>query len=362
MRIASVVGTRPQIIKAAIVSHVLASVEVEEKIIHTGQHYDLTLSENLANELELPSPDVNLGVGSGSHGYQTGEMLKRIEDYLLQVKPDVVVLYGDTNSTLAGALAAAKLNLPIAHVEAGVRHYDRSVPEEVNRVLTDHVSSLLFCPTELAVRNLSEEGIVNGVHWTGDVMLDSVLANAKEAETNSNILSDLGIRPGEYCLATVHRASNTDDPDHLGNIFEALDASDLPVVVPLHPRTRGALSRLRSTKTLSCSGHVMILEPVGYRDSLWLQKNAKLVLTDSGGIQKEAYFLGTPCITLRTYSPWPETVEDGWNVLVPPEKDKILAAIQESTLPRERRKGAFGDGTAALKIARCLQHWEDARD
>ena len=357
MKIVTIIGARPQLIKAAVVSRELGK-SCNEILVHTGQHYDSNLSQVFIDELELPQPDYNLGVGSGLHGEQTGEMLKRVERILIEIQPDMVLLYGDTNSTLAGALAAAKLCIPIAHVEAGVRHYDRSVPEEVNRVLTDHVSTLLFCPTQRAVSNLEREGVTQGVHWVGDVMYDSILQHLPIAERHSHILERLDLESKDYVLATIHRASNTDNRDNLKGIFDALVEVAQRVVIPLHPRTRKALLKFSLQEYLSRESNLMIIEPVGYLDFLMLEQHAKIILTDSGGVQKEAYFLGVPCVTLRDYSPWPETVEDGWNILVRPRKSEILHAATRATSPKPRNTDAFGDGNAADKILRILNQWE----
>jgi len=358
MKIATVVGARPQLIKAAVVSHELKKSH-NEILIHTGQHYDLNLSKIFIDELGLSEPDYNLGVGSGTHGYQTGEMLIRLEKVLQEIRPQLILLYGDTNSTLAGALAAVKLQIPVAHVEAGVRHFDRSVPEEVNRVLTDHVSALLFCPTQRAVSNLKKEGMTQGVYWVGDVMYDSILQHLPVAENHSLILNRLNLRRKDYILVTVHRASNTDNRDNLKEIFDALLELPQRVVIPLHPRTRKALLKFSLQRYLSRESNLEIIEPVGYLDFLMLEQHAKMILTDSGGVQKEAYFLGVPCVTLRDYSPWPETVEDGWNRLVQPRKNEILDATARATLPKVRDTGVFGDGKAAGKIFEVLNRWEN---
>ncbi|MBC7221581.1 UDP-N-acetylglucosamine 2-epimerase (non-hydrolyzing) [Candidatus Bipolaricaulota bacterium] len=338
MKIADVVGARPQFIKLA---PVLKAIErhnrdhpdrpIHEVLVHTGQHYDYEMSQVFFDELGLKAPDYHLGVGSGTHAYQTGEMLKRVEDVLLKEKPDLVMVYGDTNSTLAGALAAAKLHIPVAHVEAGLRSFNRRMPEEINRVLTDHLSDLLFCPTQTAVENLKREGITEGVHLVGDVMYDAVLQYAELAEAKSEILGRLALKPRSYALATVHRAENTDDPVRLKGIFQGLAAlaqEGLPVVVPLHPRTRNALSSLSISQSLPRD--LLIIEPVSYLDMLILEKNARVILTDSGGVQKEAFFFRVPCVTLREETEWVETVETGWNTLVGCAPERIVRAALEA--------------------------------
>ena len=348
MIVLSVVGARPQFIKAAVVSHVLRQKH-REILLHTGQHYDHEMSRIFFEELGIPEADIHLGVGSGTHGEQTGAMLAQIERVLLRERPDWVLVYGDTNSTLAGALAAAKLHLPVAHVEAGLRSYNRQMPEEINRVLTDHVSDLLFCPTQAAVDNLAREGITAGVHHVGDVMYDAVRNHAQRAAARSRILEELGLAPGSYFLATVHRAGNTDDPTRLTAILDALSALGWPVVLPAHPRTRKALDALHYQP----GDQVRLIKPVGYLDMLQLEQHARAILTDSGGVQKEAYFAGVPCITLREETEWVETVESGWNTLVGADRECILAAVQHLRLPEERPP-LYGDGHAAEKIVRLL--------
>lgn len=358
MKLVNIVGARPQFIK---VGPILRAIEkhnhehpqhaIQEILVHTGQHYDYTMSRVFFEELQLKEPDYHLGVGSGTHAYQTGEMLKRIEEVLLKEKPDLVMVYGDTNSTLAGALAAAKLHIPVAHVEAGLRSFNRKMPEELNRVLTDHVSSLLFCPTETAVKNLEREGITKGVHLVGDVMYDSVLYNVQLAEKRSQILERLHLQPKGYALATVHRAENTDDPERLRSIFEALEtiaADGLPVVVPLHPRTRKQLSSLNLLVK-----HVQMIEPVSYLEMLLLEKSAKIILTDSGGVQKEAFFFKVPCVTLREETEWVETVEAGWNVLVGCNSARIVRAVKTVRSPSESA-APYGNGRAAEKIVNLM--------
>lgn len=348
MKVVSVVGARPQFIKAAAVSRVLRR-QHKEVLLHTGQHYDDLMSDVFFRELDLPRPDVNLGVGSASHGRQTGEMLIGIERVLLEERPDWVLIYGDTNSTLAGALAAAKLGIPLAHVEAGLRSFNRTMPEEINRVVADRLSDLLFCPTRTAVENLAREGMTSGVHLVGDVMYDILLQSLPLAERRSDILERLGLVPGAYLLATIHRAGNTDVRENLSAIIAGLNAAGERVVFPLHPRTRHALAQWGIVP----AENVLLIEPVGYLDMLALEKNARLILTDSGGVQKEAYWLGIPCITLREETEWVETVEAGWNILVGTSVERIVKAVH-TFRPREERPALFGDGRAGEKIVEIL--------
>lgn len=348
MKVVSVVGARPQFIKAAAVSRILRR-QHREILLHTGQHYDDLMSDVFFRELDLPPPDVNLGVGSASHGRQTGEMLIGIERVLLEERPDRVLVYGDTNSTLAGALATAKLGIPLAHVEAGLRSFNRAMPEEINRVVADRLSDLLFCPTQTAVENLAREGITSGVHWVGDVMYDLLLQSLPLAERCSDILRRLGLGPGTYLLATVHRAGNTDVRENLSAIIAGLNAVGETVVFPLHPRTRHALAQWG----IAPGENVRLIEPVGYLDMLILEKNARLILTDSGGVQKEAYWLGIPCLTLREETEWVETVEAGWNVLVGTSPERIVEAVH-TFHPQGERPALFGDGRAGEKIVELL--------
>jgi UDP-N-acetylglucosamine 2-epimerase len=349
MRVLTVVGARPQFIKAAAFSRVLRQRH-DEVLVHTGQHYDVQMSDVFFEELGLPRPDHHLGVGSGSHGAQTGEMLARLEAAMQREQPERVVIYGDTNSTLAGALAAAKLGIPIAHVEAGLRSFVRDMPEEINRVVADRVSTYLFAPTQTAVDNLAREGIADGVTLTGDVMYDALLQHAPIAAERSRILKDLALHEGGYVLATVHRAANTGDPARLGDIVDALALLHEPVVLPLHPRTKAALLGT----DIEVEPPVRIIDPVGYLDMLALERAARMVLTDSGGVQKEAYLLGVPCVTLREETEWVETLEGGWNVLAGADAERILAAAK-----RGRPDGApppvFGDGHAAERMVQALE-------
>ena len=321
MKIVTVVGARPQFIKAAVLSREIRK-DHTEVLVHTGQHYDQNMSDIFFEELGIPVPDYNLGIGSGPHGKQTGEMLAAIEEVLLNEKPDWVLVYGDTNSTLAGALAAVKLHISVAHVEAGLRSFNRRMPEETNRVLTDHASDLLLCPTQTAVDNLEKEGITTGVHLVGDVMYNALMWAAAQRKEPS-ILDTLDLEPRKYLLATVHRAENTDDPARLSNILEAFNRAGETLVWPVHPRTRLKLQEMGWEP----AGHVKLIEPLGYLDMAQLQKHALIILTDSGGIQKEASWLGVPCITLRDETEWVETVKSGWNRLAGTKTEEILKAI-----------------------------------
>lgn len=348
MLVLTVVGARPQFVKAAVLSEALRG-RCREILVHTGQHYDEGLSEQFFRELEIPRPDHRLEVGSGSHASQTGQMLVRLEEVILGERPDVVVLYGDTNSTLAGALAAAKIGVPIAHVEAGCRSYDRRMPEEVNRVVTDHVSTLLFCPTRRSVANLEREGITSGVHDVGDLMFDLQRRQAATAG-QSRILETLGLSPSGYLVLTIHRAANTDRVDRLEGILRSLSAQDVPVVFPVHPRTR----KLIPQDLLDGDSAIRFIEPVGYREMLALVRDARMVLTDSGGVQKEAFFHGTPCLTLRDTTEWMETVDAGWNRLVGTDHETMIEAIRSWRPAGPRPSGLFGDGHAAARMADIL--------
>ena len=362
IKILSIVGARPQFIKAAAVSRAFAesnrqsdSTRIEEKIIHTGQHYDENMSKIFFEELAIPLPDRNLEVGSAPHGEQTGKMLQSLEIVLLEEKPDWVLVYGDTNSTLAGALASAKLHIPVAHVEAGLRSFNKRMPEEINRVLADHVSDLLFCPTDAAVKNLADEGITKGVRQTGDVMYDCVLFYTQKTKTiEQKTLQKLNVRSKSYTLTTIHRAENTDDPRRLSAIVEALNEiarDDCPVLLPLHPRTVGYLEKYQ----LKFSKRVNVIPPVSYLEMVALENNARMIITDSGGVQKEAYFHAVPCITLRDETEWVETVESGWNTLTGADRQKIIAAVVENKhLQDITPTSIYGDGHAAHAIAHIL--------
>ncbi len=347
MKILSVVGNRPQFIKSAPLSLALRN-RADEVVLHTGQHYDHELSQVFFDELGLDPPKHRLEAGSGSHAEQTARMLPGIEAAVVEEKPDLVLVYGDTNSTLAGALAATKLRVPVAHVEAGLRSFDRTMPEELNRVLVDRVSSLLFAPSDTAVGNLQAEGISEGVHQVGDVMLDANLRLAPIARERSRALELAGVEAGAYALATVHREANTRQPA-LGRIVEALNAVEEALVFPLHPRTAGAIEG----HGLRLAGHVHPHPPAGYLDFAALASQARVILTDSGGVQKEAYWYEVPCITLRDSTEWVETVETGWNRLVGTDPDAIVAAAREAA-PGPEHPPLYGNGHAADLIADVL--------
>ncbi|MDD3261384.1 MAG: UDP-N-acetylglucosamine 2-epimerase (non-hydrolyzing) [Oscillospiraceae bacterium] len=355
MKIVTVVGARPQFIKASVVSAALAPL-CQEVLVHTGQHYDKNMSAVFFEELQIPHPAYNLGVGSGTHGRQTGEMLIGIEEILFKEKPDVMLVYGDTNSTLAGALAASKLHIPVAHVEAGLRSYNMRMPEEQNRILSDHISTWLFCPTETAKKNLAKEGITEGVSVTGDVMLDSVLHFREVALKNPEkrkIYEQLGIAPKQYRLATLHRAETTDGGEAaIERIFDAFEQLPQRVVIPIHPRTRPLAEQALKHRGYK---NIQLIDPVGYLEMLLLTNGACQVLTDSGGLQKEAWFMEVPCITLRSETEWIETLAGGWNVLAKLETQDILnKALHTVPDPSVRNAHPFGDGHASEKIARIV--------
>lgn len=356
MKIATIIGARPQFIKAAAVSRCIAehnasnlSPVIEEILVHTGQHYDDGMSAIFFKELEIPEPKYNLTVGSGSHGRQTGQMLIAVEEVLLKERPDWVLIYGDTNSTLAGALAAAKVHIPIAHVEAGLRSFNRLMPEEVNRVVADHLSRLLLCPSEAAVSNLAAEGVTKSVRVTGDVMADALRFAVEKASVHSDILVGLGLVPRGYLLATMHRAENTDNRLRLENVLSAFDALNEPIVFPAHPRTRKLLREMGYQPPEK----VKVIEPVGYFDMIALEKSARLLLTDSGGMQKEAYWLKVPCVTLRDETEWGETVKAGWNALTGADRDRIVAAVRDFRAP-SAHPPLYGDGRASIQCVRAL--------
>lgn len=350
MKVISIVGARPQFIKAAAISRRLRERH-KEILVHTGQHYDYEMSGIFFDGLNLPRPDAYLGVGSGSHGLQTGKILKGVEDVLLVERPNYVLIYGDTNSTLGGALAASKLSIPVAHVEAGLRSFNRGMPEEINRVVADHLSDLLLCPSDAAVRNLAREGIKQNVHLVGDVMLDVLNWAKQRSDANQPArLERFGLRGQAYLVATVHRSENTDDLARLSCILTALNAIHEPVIFPVHPRARKVINETG----FRFEPHVRLIDPVGYADMVALLRKARLVLTDSGGLQKEAYWLGVPCLTLRNETEWIETVQAGWNVLVGYNSDKIVEAVH-SFHPPHSRPALYGDGAAAAKCVELLE-------
>ncbi len=349
MKIVTVVGARPQFVKAAAVSRALRARHMEI-LVHTGQHYDDNMSAVFFEELGIPAPDFNLEVGSGSHGAQTGAMLARIEEILLNDRPDWVLLYGDTNSTVAGALAAAKLHIPVTHVEAGLRSFNRAMPEELNRVVTDHLADLLLCPSQTAVQNLASEGIVNGVHLVGDVMFESLMFAAERAQGRSRILLELDLRERSYLLATVHRAENTDSPERLPEILRAFEQIEETIVFPVHPRTRKVVDALG----YRLPGNVRAIDPVGYLDMVALEQSARMILTDSGGIQKEAYWLGVPCVTMRDQTEWVETVAAGWNVVVGADRSLLVSTVR-NYMPPSTRPALYGDGQSAVRCVALLE-------
>jgi len=344
MKILTVVGARPQFIKVAAVSNIIRK-EHEEILVHTGQHYDENMSKVFFEELQIPKPDYNLEIGSGNHGEQTGKMLVELEKIYLKEKPDLVLVYGDTNSTLAGALCASKLLIPVAHIEAGLRSFNMNMPEEQNRILTDHISRLLFVPTITAEKNLHTEGINRGVYNVGDVMFDAVLHFKKLAEQKESILDKISVKSGEYILTTIHRAENTNDINRLKNIIEALNKSGNKIVLPLHPRTKKYIENYN----LQFSDNIKLIEPVGYLDMITLEMNSQKIVTDSGGVQKEAFFMKKPCITMRDETEWVETVQNGWNVIVGTDGDKILKSIVYFK-PKMKQQNIFGNGKAGNKI------------
>jgi UDP-GlcNAc3NAcA epimerase len=360
IHVMTVVGARPQFVKAAVVSRALRGIDgVKETSVHTGQHYDANMSDVFFSELDIPKPDYHLKIGSSSHGSQTGRMLEAIEQVMIDESPDCVLVYGDTNSTLAGALAAAKLHISTVHVEAGLRSFNRQMPEEVNRVVTDHLAEVLMAPTELAVTNLRNEGIPSErIHMVGDVMCDVVVRFSVMAESQSDIIERLGVTRGRYILTTVHRAENTDDPERLRNVFEGLAevARELPVVIPMHPRTRN-LAKSHGLMEFA-EANLTIVEPLGYLDTIMLQKHSAAIATDSGGMQKEAYCNRVPCVTMRDETEWVELLEVGANRLCPPDgsgeiASSILAAARNG-FPETAPHDLYGLGNAAELIAETL--------
>lgn len=355
MRVLTVIGARPQFVKAAVVSKAFIDAGIDEILVHTGQHYDAMMSDVFFNELGIPNPSYNLDIGSADHGAQTGRMLEQVEAVMLKENSDRVLVYGDTNSTLAGALAAAKLHIPVDHIEAGLRSFNRRMPEEVNRVITDHLSALLFAPTDTAIHNLAKEGIDGpSVIRCGDVMFDATLAAVEIAKSKSNILQDLELQTGNYILTTIHRAENTDDPELLEALVKALAkvAQEHTVVLPLHPRTRNALDKhglLDDVESALCT-----CAPLGYLDMTQLEAGARTIATDSGGVQKEAFFHRVPCVTLRTETEWVELIDAGWNTICPAGTENMAEVILQATPPKDTTANPYGDGNAARVIAETI--------
>lgn len=354
-KIVTIVGARPQFIKAAAVSRVIRNdyaSRLEEVIVHTGQHYDANMSQVFFDELDIPQPKYNLEISGGSHGAMTGRMLEGIEKVLLDEQPDWVLVYGDTNSTLAGALAAVKLHIPVAHVEAGLRSFNMRMPEEVNRILTDRVATLLFCPTDVAVGHLANEGLVKGVSNVGDVMYDVALHYRQRCGDAAAVLKRYGVSPGDFVLATCHRAENTDDLERLRGICQGLSdvAAQVPVVLPLHPRTRRLVVEAGLAPLLE---QVRLVDPLAFMEMIALEQSARVIVTDSGGVQKEAFFYGVPCVTMRDETEWVETVELGWNKLVGASRPAIANAVL-SAAPPGGKASPYGDGHASEKIVAAL--------
>lgn len=366
LKLLVLVGARPNFIKVAPLFWELRNhSEIKSVLVHTGQHYDFEMSQAFFQDLDIPIPDYNLGIGSGKHGAQTGLTMIEFEKIVAKEKPDIVIVVGDVNSTLAGALVAKKLHIPVAHIEAGLRSFDMDMPEEVNRVLTDHISDYLFCPTKTAVSNLKKEGIVKNVFNVGDIMYD--ILKIKEKELKPDILEKFSVKPKEYLLLTIHRASNTDNPENLKKIIGAILKIKEKVVFPVHPRTKiqlikiikslkpfKQLNELNQLNKLNGLTNILFIDPVGYMNMLTLEKNAKKILTDSGGVQKEAFWLKVPCITLRDETEWVETVKNGWNKLVGVDEDKIIRFVRSFNSGRGRLS-YYGNGCAAKKISQIIK-------
>ena len=348
MKILSVVGARPEFIQAMPISRALSAYD-QEIVVHTGQHYDYQMSQTFFDELEIPAPDYNLGVGSGSHAHQTAEIMTKLEEVILREKPDLVIVRGDTNSTIASALVASKLTIPIAHIEAGERSFNRAMPEEINRLVADRLANFHFCVSRAAVDNLTGEGISDTVYQVGDVMLDALIFARPLAKTRSKILNRLNIEPQKYSLVTIHRSANTDDPVRLNQIFSALSQVSETVILPLHPRT----AKVVATLNLHMEKHIQIIEPVGYFDMLSLEENARMIATDSGGVQREAYYLSVPCLTLRDETEWVATIQTGWNILVGADEKRILNAWFNIKPPSEH-PDIYGNGNAAHRIVEMI--------
>ncbi|WP_428397801.1 non-hydrolyzing UDP-N-acetylglucosamine 2-epimerase [Marinobacter salarius] len=353
MKVMTIIGARPQFIKAAVVSRAFGEhrPDVQEIIVHTGQHYDANMSDVFFEELDIPRPDYNLGIGGGTHGQNTGRMIEKLESLMITEKPGWVLVYGDTDSTMAGALAASKLHIPVAHVEAGLRSFNRRMPEEINRILTDHIADLLFVPTESGRKNLINEGISEEkVRMVGDVMYDATLFYRKRAR-KPDLPNGLDLSDNSFILCTIHRAENTDDPERLKNIFEGLEISGQKIVLPLHPRTRSKVA----DSGIAFPDNVWVIDPVGYLEMVWLEANCRSVATDSGGVQKEAYFFQKPCSTMRDETEWLELVESGWNTLVGANATKIGNALSGNSSPAYAGF-LYGEGHAGKKIVELVSH------
>jgi len=360
MKILTIIGARPQFIKAAVVSHIFQKNNaIDEMLVHTGQHFDANMSDVFFEELGIPVPQYNLGIGGGLHGAMTGAQLAAIEEVLIAEKPEWVMVYGDTNSTLAGALAASKLNIPVAHVEAGLRSFNRRMPEEINRILTDHMSSVLFAPTDIAMEHLGNEGIgIDSCHQVGDVMYDATLLYGEKAAKCSAILQKLGLKAGGYMLTTIHRAENTDNPERLRVILLALRevSKEIPVVWPVHPRTRQQILEHGVGQLLG--DNVQLTEPVGYLDMVMLEQRSAVIATDSGGVQKEAFFCSVPCVTVRDETEWVELVDSGWNRIAPPtDVSSVTSAILDSIGTKGTLISPYGSGGAGKKIMNILENF-----
>jgi UDP-GlcNAc3NAcA epimerase len=362
MKIVSIVGARPQFIKAAAISRIIRS-EINEVLVHTGQHYDLNMSDVFFEDLNIPIPDYNLKIGSGSHAVQTGNMMIGIENLLIKERPEMVLVYGDTNSTLAGALAAVKLNIPITHVEAGLRSFNLRMPEEQNRILVDRISSVLLCPTNTACENLYNEGIKSNVYNVGDVMCDAVLYYSKQMESRSidsffsKLISIYGTnvtRIENWYLATIHRAENTDSISKIRNILTAFEQLDQKVIFPVHPRTLNMVMELDQAYKYT---NILFVQPIGYLEMLYFTKNACKVITDSGGLQKECYIMQTPCITIRSETEWIETLEGGFNVLCNPIAEEIIEKVNTKNINFDKYNECYGDGKASEKIFALLKNY-----
>ncbi len=354
MKIATIVGARPQFIKMAVVSNAIRKLKPkwQEICIHTGQHFDQNMSEIFFDELDIPTPNYNLSISSGTHGENTGRMIEAIEKILLMESPDLVILYGDTDSTLAGAIAASKIGIKIAHIEAGLRSFNKNMPEEINRILTDHVSDYLFTPTLEATRNLLIEGFnKNKIHEVGDVMFDAALFFIQKANSKSNILNKLGLSERSYNLLTIHRKESTEDSNVLSSILLGIQASSIPIVWPIHPRTKSKLALFN----IKIPDHIVIINPIGYLDMLMLEKNAKKIITDSGGVQKEAFFFKVPCLTVRTETEWVELINSGANFLVGHDSQKISDYIKQEIIFPSNLDAFYGSGHSSLNIVDQLQ-------